>query len=767
LTVGAFSRRYVTRIASAALSLGLALSLLPGAGLAQEGPTYRNPVSHGVVDVFPDPAIIRGGDGYWYAFGTTDPLLQSKGDDDFHLLPIMRSKDLVEWDYMGDVFTESSRPTWHPSTDTFYWAPDVRYIDGKYYLYYSVAHFGDDELFTIGVATAPTPTGPWTDSGGEVIDREACDTNPIDPAEFTDRDGKRYFYWGSYGDICVAPLSQDGLRVTGEATVVTYGGQAEAPYVIRRGRYYYLFISEGGCCSGALSSYAVLVGRSTSPLGPFVDKQGVSMLASRRGGSFVMAANGNRWVGPGHHSMATDLAGQTWAVYHAIDKNNDFLNPPYEDISRRPLMVDRLDWVNGWPTVRAGRWASSGPQRAPITTWTAGGDFNSLGTLQEEWLTDGAGRSGWELDEGLDHRGFARQRIETAAPAYLVSQVSAPAALRAEADLRMNAGSNGAVGLVAAYADPANHVVAWLNERKHALITNAFVDGQRVFHATRPLPQSFAFDEWHNVALQVRNRNLKVQVTEDRLGDPQARIRNRLPHAAVHPGAVGLASLGARSQGDNAGGAPIYTRVRHKVPVPDVGERLDAFSDEFDDGRLDRAWSFVRGPAGQQTDGVYRFPTQDADLFGDINSATVLRRNAPRGNYTVETKMAIDLGVETDRSFQQAGLVMYANDDRYVKLVHVSIGSGRRTEYAKEENQEYGGMVVGPPARVTWLRISHRVDRVHNEHEVRAATSRNGRQWVWGGVWSMPLSAQLDIGLVSQGGRGATAQFDYLRTFRP
>src|SRR5215218_570708 len=197
------------------IALALALLLAAGAGSAQEtAGSYTNPVSRGVFDAFPDPAIIKGKDGYWYAYATTDPVRQSFGDNSFHYLPMARSKDMVHWEDVGDVFTNSNRPQWHPSQDTYYWAPDVRYLDGKYFLYYSVAHFGSDSLFTIGVATAPTPTGPWTDSGGSVIQGETCPpTTNIDPAEFTDRDGTRYLYWGSYGAICAAKLTPDGKRL--------------------------------------------------------------------------------------------------------------------------------------------------------------------------------------------------------------------------------------------------------------------------------------------------------------------------------------------------------------------------------------------------------------------------------------------------------------------------------------------------------------------------------------------------------------------------
>jgi arabinan endo-1,5-alpha-L-arabinosidase len=77
-------------------ALALGLLLAAGAGSAQEtAGSYTNPVSRGVFDAFPDPAIIKGKDGYWYAYGTTDPVRQSFGDDSFHYLPMARSKDMV------------------------------------------------------------------------------------------------------------------------------------------------------------------------------------------------------------------------------------------------------------------------------------------------------------------------------------------------------------------------------------------------------------------------------------------------------------------------------------------------------------------------------------------------------------------------------------------------------------------------------------------------------------------------------------------------
>ena len=756
-------------VSAFAFALVLMVVLVSAQAQGVEG-SYTNPVSKGVFDTFPDPSILKGKDGYWYAYGTTDPVRQSFGDGSFHFLPMARSKDMVHWDYVGDVFDQSTFPKWLPGTpgvDSFLWAPDIRYIDGKYYLYYSGAHFGDDGLFSIGVATAPTPTGPWTDSGGQVIQGEDCPpTTNIDSSEFTDKDGTRYLYWGSYGAICAAKLTPDGTRIASGAKQITYGHQAEAAYVVHHADHYYLFISEGGCCSGPLSSYEVFVGRSKSPLGPFVDREGVSMMASRRGGTLVLSANGNKWVGPGHHSIATDLSGQQWFVYHAIDKNDPYLASPYQGISRRPLMIDRLDWVDGWPTVRAGAWASEDSQTAPVTSFAVGDDFNGDAALGSEWLREGGAQDGWQLANEQDAGTYVRQSTPSSNRSYLVSSEQAPADFRTEADLRLPAGSAGAAALVAAYRNPANHVEVWLDAGANALVTDVIVKGRHSTQKTA-LPTGFRFDTWHNVAVEVRGTNMTVEVTEARLGEPLATQQRTLPAGADGQGAVGVASRSARSEADNVGATSLYTPVTQTVPDPTVGALDGTYSDEFDSGQLDPAWSWVRTPAGEESGGAFVWPTQNADLSGTQNNASVLLRNAPQGDYTVETELTIDLGVDTDRSYQQAGLVAYSGDDLYTKLVHVAIGTGRRTEFAKEAGG-YGGMMVGPPADTTWLRISHRADPNNGEDEYRAATSRDGEHWVWGGVWTFPADkSPTRIGLVSMGGSGATAQFDYFRLYRP
>ncbi|HET8641385.1 MAG TPA: hypothetical protein VFM37_05580 [Pseudonocardiaceae bacterium] len=78
--------------------------------------------------------------------------------------------------------------------------------------------------------------------------------------------------------------------------------------------------------------------------------------------------------------------------------------------------------------------------------------------------------------------------------------------------------------------------------------------------------------------------------------------------------------------------------------------------------------------------------------------------------------------------------------------------------------RDRGQRRVGVPADVTWLRLAHCVDRASGEHEFRAASSRDGQHWSWGGTWTFPAGAAPRIGLVSHGGN--TPQFDYVRVYR-
>ncbi|MEV1175320.1 family 43 glycosylhydrolase [Nonomuraea sp. NPDC049784] len=727
--------------------------------------TYTNPVSAGVVDTFPDPTLIHARDGLWYAYGTQNPVFNSKGEAGERMLPILRSKDMVAWEYAGEVFTPQTKPAWHQGARL--WAPDIRYIDGKYYLYYSLAS-GD-----VGLVTAPTPTGPWTDAGDVLpaAAQAACPTFNIDEAQFTDVDGTHYLYWGSYDTICAARMNADATRVEGTPTQVARGRRMEGGYVVRHGGFYYLFYSDAGCCDGAYSGYQVKVGRATSPFGPFKDDEGVDLMELTTKGAIVVGANGNRWAGPGHSGFVTDLSGQDWLVYHAISTADpDF--PPITNgpsgLTKRPLLIDRLDWIDGWPVVRAGAGPSEGAQPAPVTSYDAGGTFGD-GSLSG-WQAG----SGWTARTGQDAHGFASH---AGALSYLVSGKKTPAAdVRAQADLRV---ASGAAGLTLAHVNRDNHVVAWLDKGRDALVTDVVIGGTSRGAQVTPLPTGFDLSTWHTVVAELRGTELTVQVSGDKLGDPVAEQKRALPRAAARHGSVGAVARGA-ADADNVGAVRLYTPVTSRVPVPSPGELLPEYSDEFDGTAVGTTWQWVRGPAAGVTvsGGALSWPTQNAELHRGTNTASVLLRDAPEGDYTVEAK----LDFAPTQGNQQAGLVLYENDDRYFKMAHsvlpLSRGDGavlQVSEFLKEGERPTatppaavfnGPMFGGPAADTMWLRMSYHYDAANHENEVRAATSRDGSHWVRNGVWTLPVKDKLKIGLISMNRSGAVAKFDYVRTYR-
>ena len=148
----------------------------------------------------------------------------------------------------------------------------------------------------------------------------------------------------------------------------------------------------------------------------------------------------------------------------------------------------------------------------------------------------------------------------------------------------------------------------------------------------------------------------------------------------------------------------------------------------------------------------------------------MLTETAPQGDYIVEAKLRLNVPAE-DCCFNyvQAGLVIYGDDDNFIKLAHASIWETRQTEFAKEQSPvpddypRYGNTVVGPPDHETYLRIVKRT--IGGVEYYRANTSRDGKAWVRGGVWTHSLGANAKIGLVSMGGSGFTADFDYVRVY--
>ncbi len=340
LQKGERMKRMVTATIAALTALAAA------AGCAPSKAVYTNPVFS---PVFADPCIIRGDDGF-YAYATED-FGCFGGEDKVACIPIVKSPDMVHWEYVGDVFPEGSKPAWGTSTAGA-WAPDVVKIGDKYNLYYSLSVWNDKNP-GIGVAVADHPAGPWTDMGMVLNTETSGVKNSIDSFTFV-YGGGVYMIWGSFYGIYMVELSADGLRVKDMNTKTLIGGTEgscafEGSYMIERGGSYYLFLSLGHCCEGVDSSYYTNVVKADSPFGPWVDRNGRTLLGKKTLGELVIKG-GADVTGTGHNAVIQDDAGDYWIVYHGYEVK--YALGAYGSSPRRSLFIDKLLWDgDGFPYV--------------------------------------------------------------------------------------------------------------------------------------------------------------------------------------------------------------------------------------------------------------------------------------------------------------------------------------------------------------------------------------------------------------------------------
>lgn len=297
---------------------------------------YHNPVSP---QSLPDPTIIKAGNTF-FLYAT----------EDTRNLPILKSENLINWSFVGTAFTDSTRPSFEPKGGI--WAPDINLIKNKYVMYYSMSVWGGEWTCGIGVATADKPEGPFIDHGKLFRSNEIDVQNSIDPFYIEDN-GRKYLAWGSFRGIYIIELSEDGLSIKEAATKKQIAGTAfEGTYIHKQNNYYYFFGSIGTCCEGAKSTYQLVVGRSKSLFGPYVDKNGKDMIEN--GYSVVISGN-ERFVGNGHCSeIVKDKVGNDWIFYHGVDLKNP---------KGRVLLMDQVLWDSeGWPYINGGTPSLSAPK---------------------------------------------------------------------------------------------------------------------------------------------------------------------------------------------------------------------------------------------------------------------------------------------------------------------------------------------------------------------------------------------------------------------
>lgn len=293
------------------------------------------------------------------ATGSHDPSTIVKRNGVYHIWTTgsqiyhMTSTDLVNWTPAAPVFAAGTWPGWInsyvPTFGGIFWAPECVYRNGLYYMYYSCSMGARQSA--IGVATSPD-LATWTDQGMVVYSDNVTPWGAIDPAVFTDASGRVWMPFGSHLDgIWTVELNPaTGKRLN--TTITNIAGTSpwcehEAAYMMQQGGYYYLFYNKGICCAGSTSTYYIQMGRSTNPTGPFVDKNGVALLAG--GGTDFMVGKDNL-RGPGHAGLFVEN-GINYLTYHYYDSNRN---------GTPTLGIASLSWdANGWP-VATQDWLPSG-----------------------------------------------------------------------------------------------------------------------------------------------------------------------------------------------------------------------------------------------------------------------------------------------------------------------------------------------------------------------------------------------------------------------
>lgn len=313
------------RTALLAVPAAVLLALIPSSASA-----YPNPGRVTGDVVIHDPTMIRNTSGRYLLYGTGGGL------------GYRTSTDRTAFTAGADAF--ASKPGWWSSYATEAWAPDISYQGGKYLMYYAVSTFGSNRS-AIGLATSTTGLpGSWTDQGTVYTSTTSSDYNAIDPNLFVDGDGKWWLSFGSWwtGIKMIQINPATGKQLSSNTTRYSLASRptgtkaVEAPSIVKRGGYYYLFASYDTCCAGTSSTYKVKVGRATSVTGPYHDKNGVPM--TNNGGTAVLESHGSV-IGPGGQSIMNDSDGDL-IVYHYYDGN---------DNGTPKLGVNLLNWSTGWP----------------------------------------------------------------------------------------------------------------------------------------------------------------------------------------------------------------------------------------------------------------------------------------------------------------------------------------------------------------------------------------------------------------------------------
>ncbi|KQS34026.1 glycoside hydrolase family 43 protein [Dyadobacter sp. Leaf189] len=327
--------------------------------------TYRNPV---IAGDFADPSVIRVGDTY-YAAGTSSEWGPA--------YPVYSSKNLVDWEYVGPVFDEL--PAW---TMGSYWAPELFFRNGTFYVYYTARRKSDQKSF-IGVATTKDLKKGFKDHG-LLLEW----TNEAIDAFIVEDKGQLYLTWKAYGldkdrgiEILGAELSADGLKVTGKEFSLIKAdptgwesGGAEGQAIFKRGNYWYMLYSGNACC-GEKCDYQVGFARAENLKGPWVKYPGNPALFGDE-----------TWKCPGHGTVVVTPDNRYFYLHHAYN------GVDFTFAGRQGVLSELVfDEASKWPAFRYGKTTPAQAEAPSSATVILNPSFSldyERDTLQAPWAYD-------------------------------------------------------------------------------------------------------------------------------------------------------------------------------------------------------------------------------------------------------------------------------------------------------------------------------------------------------------------------------------------
>lgn len=306
-----------------------------GHDISAQKTTLVNPILTGF---YPDPSVVRVGTDYYLVNSTFSY---------FPGIPVFHSKDLKNWKQVGNVISRPSQMDFMGEKLTRgLFAPAISYHNGTYYV--TCTDIDHDGNF---IVTSKNPAGPWSNPV------RVPQVRGIDPSLFFDEDNKAYIIYNSdpperkslypgHRTIRIYEIDPTTLKVIGEEKQLVNGGVdlskkpvwIEAPHIMRRNGWYYLYAAEGGTSV----NHTEVVFRSKSVWGPFVPYENNPILTQKG----LPDDRKDPITSAGHAQFVDGPDGKTYAIFLAVRPyEGDYYN------TGRETFIAPVEWKNDWPII--------------------------------------------------------------------------------------------------------------------------------------------------------------------------------------------------------------------------------------------------------------------------------------------------------------------------------------------------------------------------------------------------------------------------------